>query len=172
MANIRPGTWKRPESWRDYNSIMDQYPDMKDWHSQMARGSELTADTKRRQLMGFCEEMEITPDKLAQMNVKDLEKLLNKYVDKKSVMVNPKSGNHYAGSYIHSRIKGVKSWLAFNDKQVKKIPVSGATLRPTLENENVPSQVEMKRIFMFTSGIQWFQNRSAGSIQGAGWPEG
>jgi hypothetical protein len=117
----------------------------------MARGSELTADTKRRQLMGFCEEMEITPDKLAQMNVKDLEKLLNKYVDKKSAIINPKTGNHYAGSYIHSRIKGVKSWLAFNDKQVKKIPVSGATLRPTLENENVPSQVEMKRILMVAS---------------------
>ena len=40
----------------------------------------------------------------------------------------------YAGSYIGSVMKAVKSWLAFNDFQVGKIRIEGVDLTPTLDS--------------------------------------
>jgi hypothetical protein len=55
----------------------------------------------------------------------------------------------FAGSYIVSVLKSVKSWLMFNGKEVKgNIKIRGAKDTPTLINERVPSQDELKKVLL------------------------
>ena len=55
----------------------------------------------------------------------------------------------YAGSYIHSTIKALKSWLIHNRIQIKgRIKIEGARDSPTLKDERVPTKPELKRIFL------------------------
>ncbi|MBC7078682.1 MAG: site-specific integrase, partial [Synergistales bacterium] len=54
-----------------------------------------------------------------------------------------------AGSYIESALKAVKSWLAHNGIEIKrKIKIRGARDTPTLRDERVPTQSELRRIFL------------------------
>ncbi len=53
-----------------------------------------------------------------------------------------------AGSYIKSTVKAVKSWLTFNGIQLpRKIKIRDAEDSPTLKNERIPTQEELKKIF-------------------------
>jgi integrase len=55
----------------------------------------------------------------------------------------------HAGSYIEHSIKAVRSWLSHNGILFKrKIKIPGVKQTPTLENERVPSQEELRRIFL------------------------
>jgi len=54
-----------------------------------------------------------------------------------------------AGSYIKSCVKAIKSWLSFNMIEVRvKIKIKDADDTPTLRDERVPAQQELKKIFM------------------------
>ncbi|MFQ6059978.1 MAG: tyrosine-type recombinase/integrase, partial [Thermoplasmata archaeon] len=54
-----------------------------------------------------------------------------------------------SGSYVSSIMKALKSWLAHNDKEVKKkIKIRGASATPTLKDERVPTPQELKSILM------------------------
>jgi hypothetical protein len=54
----------------------------------------------------------------------------------------------YAGSYISSILKSVRSWLQFNGVDATvKIKIKGASDSPTLVNERTPMQEELGRIF-------------------------
>jgi len=58
---------------------------------------------------------------------------------------------NYTGSYTKSVIKAVKSWLSHNGIEVKRaIKIRGAEDAPTLKDEKVPSQAELKKIFLST----------------------
>jgi hypothetical protein len=53
------------------------------------------------------------------------------------------------GGYIHSIIKSVKSWLAFNQIEIKRsIKIRGTQDTPTLRNERIPTKAELKKIFL------------------------
>ena len=53
----------------------------------------------------------------------------------------------YAGSYLVSIVKIVRSWLAYNGKEIRrKIKVKDAEQSLTLRNERVPTQEELKKI--------------------------
>jgi len=55
----------------------------------------------------------------------------------------------HAGSYIKSALKAVKSWLAHNGIEIhRKIKIKGADDTPTLRDERVPTQQELRRIFL------------------------
>jgi hypothetical protein len=55
----------------------------------------------------------------------------------------------YAGNYISSTIKAIKSWLAHNNRELKiKIKIKGIDETPTLKDERVPTLNELKRIFL------------------------
>jgi hypothetical protein len=57
----------------------------------------------------------------------------------------------YAGSYAQSVVKAIKSWLKHNGIEVKReIKIRGAEDAPTLKDEKVPSQAELKKIFLST----------------------
>lgn len=116
--------------------------DVRRWFSNVARGSRVTADVYLRRLGAFCEHFNITPKQLIALSENDLYNMLLDYV---SYLEN----NGCAGSYIESALKAVKSWLAHNGIEVKrKIKIRGVPDTPTLKDERVPTQDELKRILL------------------------
>lgn len=116
--------------------------DVTRWYDNTARGSRVTADVYLRRLGSFCDHHKITPKRLVKMNQKERFDLLLDFV---SMM--EKKG--YAGSYIQSTLKAVKSWLAHNRIELKgKIKIRGTQDTPTLRDERVPTRKELKKIFL------------------------
>jgi hypothetical protein len=125
-----------------YAPLLDD-PKIKRWHANVARGSLITADVYLRRLGNFCESSGISPDKLVAMDEEALRDLLLDTVTEME--------KKYTGSYTKSVIKAVKSWLSHNGIEIKRgIKIRGAEDSPTLKDEKVPSQPELKKIFFST----------------------
>jgi hypothetical protein len=74
------------------------------------------------------------------MTVKQIEPLLMDYVT---------SHQDLAGSYLHSTMKAVKSWLLSNDIELRhKIQIRGLYETPSLTDERIPSKEELRRILL------------------------
>ena len=117
-------------------------PDVRRWYENTARGSRITADVCLRRLGSFCESNKVTPSKFASLSEQELHNMLMDYVSAAE-----KKG--YAGNYISSTIKALKSWLAHNNRELKvKIKIEGIDETPTLKDERVPTLDELKRIFL------------------------
>ncbi len=115
---------------------------VKRWYENRARGSPITADVSLRRLGAFCKKNDLTPEDLANMEEKKIFNLLLDYVSSEE-----KKG--YAGSYIYDTIKHVKSWLSFNDIEIRRrIKVKGKDSTPSLKDKKVPNQQELKKIFL------------------------
>jgi hypothetical protein len=107
----------------------------------VARGSEITADVYFRRLGSFCQLKSLTPASLAALPVKQIESLLLDYVT-------DHEGN--AGSYVHSTIKAVRSWLLANDVQVRqKIKIRGVDQDLSL------SLIEFKSFLVRLTSRRW-----------------
>ena len=116
--------------------------DIQRWFDNVARGSSITADVYLRRLKASCQKIGTSPQKLIKMDEEDLYNTLLDFVGTEE-----KRG--MTGSYIQSSLKAIRSWLSF--KRIKipgKIRVKGAHQTPTLENERVPTQEELRKIFL------------------------
>ena len=117
-------------------------PDVRRWYENTARGSRITADVCLRRLGSFCESTKVPPIKFASLPEQELNNMLMDYVSAAE-----KKG--YAGNYISSTIKALKSWLTHNNRELKvKIKIEGVDETPTLKDERVPTLDELKRIFL------------------------
>jgi hypothetical protein len=117
-------------------------PDVRRWYENTVRGSRITADVCLRRLGSFCESNKITPSKFASLSERELHNMLMDYVSAAE-----KKG--YAGNYISSTIKALKSWLVHNNRELKvKIKIEGIDETPTLKDERVPTLDELKRILL------------------------
>jgi len=124
-----------------YASLLEDV-DVRRWYENVARGSRVTADVYLRRLGAFCRSFGRSPKDLLGMSEGELYNLLLDYVS----MMERKG---YAGSYIKSALKAVKSWLAHNGVEIRrKIKIKGADDTPTLRDERVPTQQELRRIFL------------------------
>jgi len=124
-----------------YAPLLDD-DDVRRWYANMTRGSRVTADVYLRRLGNFCHNLKVSPKGLLEMNERDLYNLLLDLVSKME-------GEGYAGSYIQSALKAVKSWLVHNRMELKgKIKVKGTQDTPTLRDERVPTKKELKKIFL------------------------
>jgi len=134
---------------RLYAALLEDQKIMR-WHANLARGSQVTADVYLRRLGNFCKSKKITPQQLATM---EEEALYNLLLDTVTGMEKKNTG-----SYTQSVIKAIKSWLAHNGVEVTRaIKIRGAEDAPTLKDEKVPSQAELKKIFLSTD----FKGRTA-----------
>jgi len=107
----------------------------------MSRGSQVTADVYLRRLGNYCNQHHTTPNKLLSYSEEELYNLLLDTITEME--------KKYAGSYIQSIIKALKSWLSHNGIEIKrKIKIRGAEDTPTLRNERVPTQDELRKIFL------------------------
>ena len=114
--------------------------DIKQWYANVARGSKITADVYLRRFGSFCQDNNVTPKQLIKLSDKEREKLIFDTIDKMT-------SNGNAGSYIQAHLKAIKSWLSWNDIVIKKkVRINGTNRRPSLKDEAVPDQAELKKI--------------------------
>lgn len=131
---------KREGKYAAYESA----PAVKRWLTNLACGSPITAEVALRRLGRVCELLETTPQQLLDKAERDLRGLQDSLED----LVTRLESEGRAPSYILGLLKAVKSWLRYNDvKLTRRIKVSNSTATPTMENEQVPSQEELSRIF-------------------------
>jgi hypothetical protein len=118
-------------------------PDIKRWHDNIARGSPLTAETRLRRLIRFCEVRNMTPMELADLGMKDLRAVTDLLEDYITWM---EQENH-APQYIEAMMTALKSWLRHFDVQIKRrLKITNADSTPTLEHERVTDASEMPEI--------------------------
>ena len=115
------------------------------WYNSMKRGSEITADVNLRRMEAFCSIMKTDPHRMLELSDKGLTDLIDDFVTEMEMDTKERKG--FTPNYISSILKGVKSWLAYNNKSLtRKILISDAGIPKTLKDERVPSQDELKRI--------------------------
>jgi hypothetical protein len=124
-----------------YKSLLED-KEMKRWYNNVARGSIITADVYLRRLGNFCQAHKLTPQKFAAKSQKEIYGILLDYVTELE-------DRELTGSYITSILKALRSWLSHNDKPMKKkIRVRDSGIHPTLKDERVPTQQELKNVFL------------------------
>jgi hypothetical protein len=117
-------------------------PDVKRWFDNVARGSRVTADVYLGRLGILCEKMKVTPKGLLALSDKELD-------DRAMDLVSEMEKEDYAGSYTETIVKALRSWLAFNRRELKAdIRIKGTSDTPSLAEERVPTQAELKKIFL------------------------
>ena len=117
-------------------------PDVRRWYENLARGSASNADVNLRRLAAFSSAVRKRPDDLVRLNEKSLHDLLLDFVAREE-------RRNVAGSYVMRTIIGVKSWLTFNGVRVSRpIRIRGSDDTPTLRNERVPTQEELRAILL------------------------
>src|SRR2546428_3499166 len=115
------------------------------WYRNLTRGSEITADVYLRRLGNVCAARKIGPEDLVEMT---REARRDFFTDLVSAMEDA----GLTGGYIESTLKALRSWLSFNGVPWElKIKVKGAQATPSLDNERVPTQEELRRIFLAAS---------------------
>ena len=126
---------------KNYASLFEDV-DVKRWHDNVARGSPVTADVYLRRLGAFCQHLKITPKDLVSFDESELYNMILDYI---SFM--ERSGK--AGGYIKCGLKAIKSWLSHNGKEIRRrIKIRGSEETPSLKDERVPTNRELKRIFL------------------------
>jgi len=116
------------------------------WHENVSRGSKITADVYLRRAGSFCASHGVTLKQFSEIGPRRAFDLM---LDTVGAM--ERQGR--AGSYIESVLKAVKSWLAFNDVEIRrKIKVRGARETPTLSDERVPTRDELRKILLAGTG--------------------
>lgn len=110
------------------------------WYNSAKRGSKITADVNIRRMEAFCSIMKTDPHSMLELSDKELTDLIDDFVTEMEE-------DKFTPNYISSILKGVKSWLAHNNKSLtRKIKISDAGIPKTLKDERVPTQDELKRI--------------------------
>jgi hypothetical protein len=132
----------------DRRNALLQDKNVRRWFDNLARGSEITADVYLRRLGAFSDSNSTSPGELLKLPQKEIR---NRLLDLVTEM--QKAGK--AGSYIKSNVKAVKSWLSFNEVEIKgKIKIEGADDTPSLKDERVPNKEELRKIFMMADPQQ------------------
>jgi hypothetical protein len=124
-----------------YRYLLDD-ADVKRWFDNLARGSIVTAESRLRILGNFCVSIKTDPKSLLKLSDEGVANTLMDYVTRLEK-------ENYAGSYIESILKTVKSWLSHNHRELKgKIKIKGARDTPTLREERTPTTEELRNIFL------------------------
>ena len=116
--------------------------DIKPWYNNLAMGPQVTADVFVRRLGAVCDRIGKTPKQLISMSEEERYNTLLDFVSGQQ-----KAG--YAGTYITHSLVAVRSWLSHHGIRInRKIKVRGAYSNPTIADERVPTQDELKRAFL------------------------
>jgi hypothetical protein len=122
--------------------------DVRRWLLNIERGSPLTAEVSLRRLGKACELLKLTPKDM----VSHAKQNLKAFQDSLEDLVSQLEKEKKAPQYIAGLLKNVRSWLRYNDILLtRKIKISNYSDTPTIENEQVPSQEELARIFRNSS---------------------
>ncbi|MGC9167242.1 MAG: site-specific integrase, partial [Thermoplasmata archaeon] len=113
------------------------------WYENVSAGSKITADVYLRTLGLFCELNNTEPDEIVKLAKDDPREFKNKFMD----FVRSLERQSKAGSYIARFKRTLRSWLKFNDLDIKlDVKIKGENESPRIANERVPSKEELARI--------------------------
>ncbi len=125
-----------------YRDLLEN-EDLKRWYENLRAGSGITADVYLRTLGLFCELNNITPEKIVDMANNNPKEFKNMFMD----FVRDLENQRKAGSYIVRFKKVLRSWLKFNDIDLKiDIKIKGENENPKTVNERVPNKEELAKI--------------------------
>ncbi len=117
--------------------------ELKRWYENLEAGSKITADVNLRNLGRFCELSNMTPEMIIELAKNNPRELKDRFID----FVRSLESQGKAGSYIGRIEKALRSWLKFNDIDIKmNIKVKGSNENPTIANERVPNKEELSKI--------------------------
>jgi hypothetical protein len=123
---------------------LEKDPSMKRWIQSLARGSQATAEVALRRLGRTCELMETSPQMLVERGRRDPMGLQDSIED----LVTALESKGKSPGYIEGILKTMKSWLRYNNVILaRRIKIRNVRSTPTIEDEQVPSQAELSRIF-------------------------
>jgi len=111
------------------------------WYEHLKTSSWHTADSYLRRLTEFCREVGVTPEELAEMKETEVKGLLLEFLQ-------GLEGKSY--SYKSGFVCAVKSWLSFNDKELKLRLRTDRTTKVSAE-EKVPTREELGRVLTVAS---------------------
>ena len=135
---------------RSWNRIANRPPkellddlDVRRWHDNLRRSSNLTCTVRLRRLNLFCDRVEMTPHEMARAGRDDPMKAENTLLDHVSWMEEKK----YASGYITGMVCAVKSWLDYNHIEIRrKIKVANSDVPVTIQDEKVPDKAQLKKM--------------------------
>ena len=123
--------------------LLDSDEGVARWHANLARSSQLTADSRIRRLNMFYKNTGVTPASMVKTGKKDAIKAEDMILDYVTWMESQK----YAPGYIEDVVKALKSWLSYNYVDIRrKIKVANARIPVTLEDEQVPTPAQLESI--------------------------
>jgi integrase len=138
--------WERPGVVEKRERLSD--PDVRRWYTNLERGSPTTASNYLRSLGGFARRTALSFQQIAALSEKNAHQVLLDFVSEEE-----KRG--VAGSSVQTYVKAVRSWFLFHGTKVDRpIRIRGAEQTPTLRNERVPTQEELRRILLAASRQQ------------------
>ena len=128
--------------------LLTEYPDFKRWYDNLARGSQGTAKERARVLYRFLIIQEMNPSSLIEFAKKDRSAMEDLLMD----FVTELHEKEHSPGYIEHYVRAIKSWLNFNEVQlVRKIKIANRNATPTIEDERVPMDSELKQILNSTN---------------------
>ncbi len=129
-------------------SALQKDEDVARWLRNIERGSPITAEVAMRRLGRACEMLKLSPKQM----VAKANENLKTFQDDLEDLVFKLEKEEKSPQYIAGILKHVRLWLRYNDITLtRKIKVSNSSATPTIENEQVPSQEELARIFRNSS---------------------
>lgn len=162
-AGEKKGKQEKRGSKKKYQHLYKQ-EDVRRWYNNVCRGSKITADVYFRRLGHITTTWNVSAHKLAEKAAKDEKWTYNFLLD----IVTEMERQNYAGSYIASLIKAIKSWLSHNGIELKRrIKIKGIDDTPTLRDKqtltpersrtlylNSPPQARCAESLMAQSGLR------------------
>jgi hypothetical protein len=128
-------------------------PEVKRWYKNLARGSQITADVYLRRLGSFCFSRGLSAGELVARGEGVVDLLLDAVTELEE--------QGYAGGYVASTVKAVRSWIRHNRVKLPVyIKIAGSDDTPTLEDEQTPTHEELSKFFRAC----WLDARAAGGL--------
>ncbi len=125
------------------SSLLESDENVARWHANLARSSQLTADSRIRRLNMFYKNTGITPAAMVATGKEDSMRAEDMILDYVTWM----EAQKYAPGYIEDVVKALKSWLTYNYVDIRrKIKVANARIPVTLEDEQVPTPAQLESI--------------------------
>ena len=115
-------------------------PNVKRWYHNLAAGSMHTADVAVRRLTRFCELGKVAHDTLLSLPQKELEDLAQDVVRECERV-------GYAPDYTMGLVRGLRSWLRHNERELKRdIKIKDLGVPVTLAEETVPEPFQLQEV--------------------------
>lgn len=130
-----------------YRPMLEDDANLRRWYFNNTKGSQIVADVYLRRLGFFCLQHKFKPADYARLPKRKMEEVAFDYIQEMEQKINPRSGKKYAPSYIASNLKAILSWARWNRKAFEiEIKIADSGKRPTLVNERVPTNDELRKV--------------------------